>query len=235
MVCRDGSLGCLERLTVVQVDLAVGKFSRLYCGLDRLRDSHFGRAWYAKIIEMVHQAVVRWTFVMLMWPFVILSNLNGILHVFTQSLFPRLANVSKAYSSFQGLGHWFEHVSRRKLTVSLRAQWAHALVHILLVQLDWLENRSVIVWLLLGASYHFTTSISTCTLWTSLWELSVACAIFHKMERLHRCSIHIFLGKIEVLYRMSFFFLRLASIYGLRLASFLWVWLVPVHGLRLTL
>ena len=85
---------------------------------------------------MVHQAVVRWTFVMLVWPFVVLSDLNGILLVFTQPLFSRLANVCKANCSFQGLGHWFEHVSGRKLTLSLRARRAHTLVHILLVQLD---------------------------------------------------------------------------------------------------
>ena len=85
---------------------------------------------------MVHQAVVRRTFVMLVWPLVVLSDLNGILHVFTQSLFSRLANVSEANCSFQGLGHWFEHVSGRKLSVGLRARRAHALVHILLVQLD---------------------------------------------------------------------------------------------------
>ena len=132
LVRWKGSFWCHEFLTVVQVVVAGGEVS-LDCGLDRSRDRHFRRARYAEVIEVVHQAVVRRAFVMLVRPLVVLCYLNSVVHVFTQSLLAGLANVGKTYSASHGLRNRFEHVSGCKHAVGFGALRAHTLVHALLV------------------------------------------------------------------------------------------------------
>ena len=128
LVRWKGSFWCHEFLTVVQVVVA-----GVDCGVDRSRDCHFRRARYAEVIEVVHQAVVRRAFVMLVRPLVVLCYLNSVVHVFTQSLLAGLANVGKTYSASQGLRNRFEHVSGCKHAVGFGALRAHTLVHALLV------------------------------------------------------------------------------------------------------